>query len=143
MVWSAALVGFSMGYDVLTSGLGKSVVPQSMVVLYESAGFVPLLWAAILIGAPVGEEFFFRGFLLPGWQRSRLGTGGAVVLVAAAWAAIHVQYDLWGMSQIFLAGILLGYVRVKTGSVLLCILLHGLMNLIATIELVAFLSRGK
>jgi membrane protease YdiL (CAAX protease family) len=139
-VWSAAMAVFVIACSAVTMLSGKSIIYESMVRMYQSAVVLPVLWLAILVGAPVGEEIFFRGFVLHGLQRSRIGTAAAVMLVSAAWAGTHVQYDLWGMGEVFLTGIFLGYARVKTGSVLLCIFLHSLMNLIATVELVVFLS---
>jgi hypothetical protein len=50
------------------------------------------------------------------------------------WAAIHGQYDLYGMATIFALGVLLGTARVKTRSVLAPIALHALYNLISTVE---------
>jgi membrane protease YdiL (CAAX protease family) len=50
------------------------------------------------------------------------------------WAAIHLQYDAYGIGMIFVCGILLGYARMRTGSVLLCMVMHAFMNLVATIQ---------
>ena len=74
-----------------------------------------------------------------GIASSRLGTVPAVLITAAAWAAIHVQYDWLGVGSVFLGGILLGIARLKTRSVMLTMLLHSLQNLMATIEVAACL----
>jgi len=82
---------------------------------------------------------FFRGFLFRGWKESRLGNVGTIVITSTLWAVIHVQYDLFGIAMIFCFGLLLGTVRCKTGSVPLCMVLHAIMNLVATIEVEMFL----
>ena len=56
------------------------------------------------------------------------------MVISAAWAVIHVQYDWFGILQIFLTGLLFGWVRWRSGSTLLTFLLHGLMNAWATVE---------
>ena len=38
------------------------------------------------------------------------------------------------MGTVFCVGLFLGYVRLKTGSLPLCILMHMLANLVSTIE---------
>ena len=47
---------------------------------------------------------------------------------------MHVQYDAFTLTQIFLIGSLLGWLRWASGSTLLTILLHMLANLAATIQ---------
>ena len=134
--WLAATLALVAASDGLTLMLDRPLVPEFMSNIYQTAGFLPLFWLAIVIMAPVFEEVFFRGFMFAGLDGSRLGGLGAVVLTALAWAAIHLQYDLYGIATIFVLGLLLGAVRLKTGSVLLTIGLHATINLIASLELV-------
>jgi membrane protease YdiL (CAAX protease family) len=65
-----------------------------------------------------------------------LGGAGAIVLTALVWAVIHRQYDWYGVATVFAAGLLLGFARLRTNSIYSCLLMHALMNLIATIEVV-------
>ncbi len=141
--WGLALLAFAAAGDVVTTSLGRPLVPQVMVDFYRRAGIVPLFWLAVVVAGPIAEEFLFRGFLFAGLQHSRMGAPAAIAITALAWAGIHLQYDLYGMMSIFLGGLLLGFVRLKTGSLPLCILLHALMNLIATIQEVILLALGK
>lgn len=134
--WGLALLAVCAASDLITWWLGRPLVPEFVVEAYATAGFVPLLWLALLVAAPVSEELFFRGFLFAGLLHSPLGGWGAVGLTALAWAAIHQQYDLYGVGIVFVVGLLLGYARLRTGSVVLCLALHALMNLLATLELV-------
>jgi hypothetical protein len=105
-----------------------------MVQTYQTAGIPPLLWLAVVVAAPLGEETLFRGFLFKGILHSRLGGAGAIVLTALIWAVLHRQYDLFDMANVFAAGLLFGYARLLTNSIYPCLLMHALMNLIATIQ---------
>ena len=77
---------------------------------------------------PIGEEILFRGFLFRGWLQSPRDAWPVIVVTSLLWALIHVQYDWYVIGQIFAFGLLLGWMRWATGSTLLTILLHGLIN---------------
>jgi len=104
------------------------------------AGALPLLWAAVVVAAPIGEELVFRGFLHRGWASSRLGACGTVVLTSALWAALHQQYDWSGILAIFVMGLMFGWLRRRSGSTTLTIVLHALNNLAATLLLIVKLE---
>ena len=89
--WVLALAGFIFITDTLTYLLGRPIVPEFMVNVYETAHFTPLLYLALIVMAPVFEEVFIRGFLLAGIRHSPLGATGAVLLTALAWSGIHLQ----------------------------------------------------
>lgn len=86
-----------------------------------------LLALAVVVLAPLQEEIMFRGFLLPGFARN-WGAPIAIVVTSALWAGMHVQYDWFFMTQIFLIGILFGWLRLWSGSTLLVIILHAAVN---------------
>jgi membrane protease YdiL (CAAX protease family) len=132
--WGAALLVLIVISDGVTTLTRRPIVPEFMVDAYTSAGaFKIFLWLALLAGAPLTEEFLFRGFLFVGLARSKLGKWGTILVTSLSWALIHMQYDWFGITTVFLFGLFLGAARLRTGS-LLCVLLHGLMNLIATTE---------
>lgn len=132
--WLGAGLLFAAASDTVTWLLGRPIVPEFMDHAYRSAAFVPLLWFAVVVGAPLFEEFFFRGFALAGLRYSRLGAIGAVLLTALGWTALHTQYDLIDLSDLFLFGLLLGYARIRSGSLFVPIGMHALNNLWATVE---------
>jgi uncharacterized protein len=107
---------------------------------YNSAISPVLLGIAVVIFAPLFEEGFFRGFLFVGLQKSRLGAFGTIILTSAMWAALHIQYDLYGILSILVLGIVLGIVRFKTGSLWATLLLHALWNLAAIIGTVIYVN---
>ena len=137
-LWMLALIVFLIATDSLTVALGRPIVPQVMVDMYRNTSFVPVLWIALVLAAPLSEETLFRGFLFRGLSASRLGGIGTVFVTAALWAIIHTQYDMFGVAQVLASGILVGCARLKTGSLLLCMAMHAVANLVATMEIVIF-----
>ena len=59
-----------------------------------------------------------------------------IAFTALMWALVHVQYDWYVTGQVFVFGLLLGWMRWATGSTLLTIVLHGLINLEGMLETV-------
>jgi membrane protease YdiL (CAAX protease family) len=57
-----------------------------------------------------------------------------ICLTALLWALSHAQYNFYYIGQVFVFGLLLGWFRFQSGSTLLTIVLHGLMNLQAILE---------
>lgn len=135
---------------VLLCGLGLALVLASALVNNvlgipdDSSGFTveafrssvsPALFGiAVVIFAPAFEEAFFRGFLFVGLRQSRLGSVGTVIFTALIWAALHLQYDLYGMLTILILGIILGIVRLKTGTLWGPLVIHAFWNLLTFIS---------
>ncbi len=87
-----------------------------------------LLAIAVAIGAPLSEEFLFRGFLFPVLANSRIGLIGATLISNAAWTALHTSYSVFGLIDIFLIGLVLTWLLWRTGSLWVPIICHGLYN---------------
>jgi membrane protease YdiL (CAAX protease family) len=89
-----------------------------------------LLWSAAAISAGVCEETVFRGWLLA-ILHSRVGLGGtALVLTAAAiFGLAHTYQGITGVVLTAIAGILFCVLYVVTGSLLVPIVLHSLVDL--------------
>ena len=133
----AAVAVLIVAGDSLSALLGRAIVPQFQSDLYRSAsaaGSLPLLWLAIVVVTPIGEEMLFRGFLFRGWLRSPREVWPVIVVTSLIWAMLHVQYDWYVMSQEFTVGLLLGWLRWASGSTVLTMLLHGTVNIEAMIE---------
>lgn len=107
---------------------------------YESATWPAFLWIAIIFAAPVQEELLFRGFMWRGLAASRLGWLGASLVCSAVWTLLHVQYDWLEMLTIFLLGMILGWLRHRSGSIWLPVMVHSLNNLVATVAIVLSLN---
>ena len=100
---------------------------------YKTAVWPPLFWIAVVVFAPLFEEILFRGFLFVGLRKSMIGAAGTIIVTSLLWAALHAQYNVYGMVSIFILGILLGIVRLKTGSLWAPILFHALWNLVSIV----------
>jgi len=120
--------------DSTTYFLGRDVVPEFVAKAYESVAFKPLLWLGMCLFAPVFEELFFRGFLIPGWSQARFGTAGAILFSTAVWVAVHTQYGPYELSQVAILGLIFGAMRVNTGSVVPPMVCHMFSNVVATTE---------
>ena len=138
LVFGIAAMAALIAVGNLTSWLlGKNIVTPFQSDIYRTAsaaGWLPLLWLAVVVITPIGEETLFRGFLFRGWLRSPRDAWPVIVIVALIWALIHVQYDLYVIFWVFVSGVLLGWLRWAAGSTLLTILLHALINLEAMLE---------
>ena len=138
--WTLAVLVLVLCSDTLTAILGRPIVPEFMLHAYKTAHFTPLLWFAVIIAAPVGEEIIFRGFVFKGIQNSPIGSIGAILVSSLGWSALHIQYDLYGVGTIFVLGLLLGAARLKSNSIYVPILMHAIASLIATIEAATYVS---
>jgi membrane protease YdiL (CAAX protease family) len=85
---------------------------------------------AIGLGAGTGEELFFRGFLQTRLA-ARYGAAAAIVVTSLAFAFIHLN-AVQGCFA-FAAGLWLGWVAVRTGSIWPCIAAHVFSNSISTV----------
>lgn len=106
----------------------------------RAANAIPLMIAAVVIAAPVGEELVFRGFL---YRTLELKFGGttAIVVTALGWAVLHIQYSLVGMVAIFAGGLFFGAIRRYSGSLYVTILMHALWNGFALAGALLMLSK--
>ena len=134
---AAGLLVVIAAADTLTFALGKEMVPAFQIEWHRTAradGTLLWLWLAIIVAAPVGEELLFRGFLFRGFIQEPRDAVPGILVIALIWSILHVQYDWFGATQVFAIGTLFGFVRWRTGSTTLAILLHMLLNLESVVE---------
>jgi membrane protease YdiL (CAAX protease family) len=132
-----ALVVLVAAWDLLSRALGREITPGFMGDVLKSAQAEGALWVLVIafcVAAPVSEELLARGFLYRGWSESFLRPAGAIVLSSLAWTSLHLQYDWFFFGEVFSIGLLFGYLRYRTSSTWLTVLLHGLNNLAATVQ---------
>ncbi len=118
-------------------------VPQDTafaVETYQTSVWPVLFGIAIVVFAPAFEEAFFRGFLFAGLLPSRLGAIGTIVFTALAWAVLHIQYDYYGMATILVLGVVLGIVRLKTGSLWASFIMHSFWNFLALVATILYVN---
>jgi membrane protease YdiL (CAAX protease family) len=86
------------------------------------------IWGGILrvvILAPIVEELIFRGVIFSGFQRI-YPAFWAIFFSALLFGLFHL--NPWQLGPTFLLGLLLGFVRLRTGSLLAAIFTHALHN---------------
>jgi hypothetical protein len=135
----AATVAMIVAGNVLSWLLGRNLVTPFQTDIYitaSTAGWLLWLLIAVVILTPIGEEVLFRGFLFRGWLRAPRDAWPVIVATSLLWAIIHLQYDWYVIAQIFVFGLLLGWLRWASGSTILTILLHALINAEGMLETV-------
>jgi len=136
MLWMVLGTGWMYGQDYLMELFNIVKIPEAMLNIHYPDEFSKwLLVLGVGVMAPILEEVIFRGFLLKEFSFTFLGMTGAIFLTSAIWAVIHSQYDPVYLLIIFMTGLLFGYARVKSGTLLVPIVLHILFNVSAAIEL--------
>ena len=104
--------------------LGQIMQPET------TLGYV-FLFLAVVIVAPIGEEIVFRGFLQKFLEDHWRDTTRAVLVTSLFFAMIHFN-PFWTI-QIYLLGVVLGFLSWKTKSVIPSIMLHSINNGVAYI----------
>jgi membrane protease YdiL (CAAX protease family) len=93
------------------------------------AHIMALRVVAIGLLGPLAEEVLMRGMVLHLLRRTLLGAGGAIVIAALAWAAMHYSYGIGTVALIAADGVILGLARYRSGSLWVPISMHMLGNL--------------
>lgn len=88
---------------------------------------VPLLGLGVVVVAPLVEEALFRGVLLHRLA-ARRGPRWALVASALVFAVLH-----WNVPAMFVFGLFLGVLYLRTGSLAACMLVHAFNNLVPTL----------
>lgn len=86
------------------------------------------VWGGILrivIIAPIVEELIFRGVIMAGFSRIYHPVF-AILFSALLFALFHL--NPWQFPAAFALGLILGWIRIRTGSVLACITGHAIHN---------------
>ena len=83
---------------------------------------------AIAIGAPLSEELLFRGYLLSSATATRIPFWPAALIVNVGWTALHIQYSIVGLIEVFIIGLYLSWLMQRTGSLRVPLFCHALYN---------------
>ncbi len=140
--WFLVLLVLLVFESYLIELFGADEIPSFMMnIEFQTVGSIWLLIFAVSIAAPLLEEIVFRGFLLKGFSDTFMGTYGAIVVTSLLWATIHLQYEFAYVFVIFIVGLVFGYARVKTNSILTPMMMHFFMNIVASLGL--FMEKGN
>jgi membrane protease YdiL (CAAX protease family) len=133
---AVGLILLVVAWETMSRALGREATPGFMADLLKSGrdkGAAMLLLIAFAVAAPMSEEVLARGFLYRGWSASFLRVPGAIVLSSLVWTVVHLQYDFYFLAEVFTIGLWFGYMRYRSSSLWLTIVLHALNNLTAVV----------
>ena len=105
-----------------------SAAAEAARTLHEESGKAPLILfaAMVMVGAPVVEELFFRGLVFGALRKRGLGAVLTILLTALLFSVVH--FEPMRLLVLLPSGLVLGWVRWKTGSTGASMLSHGLIN---------------
>ena len=111
---------------------------QEVITMFEDASdtSIALLAFSVAILTPFAEELLFRGFIL-GMLMKRYENTTAIVISSLIFAIAHEPI---AMGLAFGGGLLYGWVRVRTGSVIPGMMAHAIWNGFITIVVVFVLA---
>lgn len=135
-------VGLALG--LLLEVLGREIptVQQGLRDAARDPQTAPLLVASALLVAPVCEELFFRGMVLPALAK-RVGVAGGVVLSAVIFGVVHLNQaeDALGavllLARLVPLGLLFAWLYLRRGTLLVPILVHSVFNAASVVLLLA------
>lgn len=131
-VWLLGLLALLV-WAGLTELLGIDLlkIPEPPAELVDYSG-IRLAFPLLIVGlfGPFCEEVFFRGFALPAFA-SRYGMAGGILISAALFSVFH--FSIGSFVPIFIFGIVLAWLYVRTGSIYPSILAHATQNVVATL----------
>ncbi len=91
---------------------------------------IAFLFLSVAIVTPIAEELFFRGYVLDAINRKH-GDWTAIIWSAMLFGLVHI--DPFTMGQAFMGGIIYGWIRMRTGSLLPSIACHMMWNMLALV----------
>ena len=92
-------------------------------------GFMLVMLSTAFVPA-ITEEFAYRGIVMG--LLKPFGEGFSVIASAAAFGMLHGNFNQIPFA--FLVGLVLGYVRMKTGSLVVCMAIHFVNNAVAVVS---------
>lgn len=118
------------------NGLLNFLTPKEQLESFSEASQVLYaypLWQAILANSllvPIAEEVVFRGLMFSRLQKAMPNVAVALI-TSLLFGLVHGQL-IW-MLFAFVVGLVLSFVRIKTGSILPTIIMHVMINTYATL----------
>jgi membrane protease YdiL (CAAX protease family) len=124
-------------YNVIVNLLGlDALLPDQQLPseLFDEVWVIPIMGAAIVFGAPIGEELFFRAFLYGG-LRARWAVPVPALTTGILFAIAHGQFGL--IVPFMLIGAILAVMYERTGSIWMSMALHFCFNLVSFLILLS------
>jgi membrane protease YdiL (CAAX protease family) len=147
ITWSDVPLGILGGFVSLLLAAGVGAITRHFFGSFNSAaGEVAgtltghRLWLAIFavliaFGAPVVEELAFRGMLFSALLKRGVSARRTTVLVAITFAIFHFEWIR--LPLLLVIGLVLGYLRERTGRVGASVVAHSVNNIIGALSLLS------
>lgn len=134
LVWAAGIFTFLKPFDefIKTNLFGwipeKFILAGDFTVLAKPQLLISFLLVFLVVGifAPIVEEIYFRGFLLPRME----WMGRAAPIVNALLFSLYHFWSPWQMITRFIAIVPFCYVAYKTKNIKIAIIVHCLLNIL-------------
>lgn len=140
LTWSDVRTGVVGGLIALAVAAMVAVVLMRFVGTFDSAageaaarllqdgdrGAIVVFSLMILIGAPIVEEIAFRGLAFGAVRKRGLGAGWAIVISAVLFSLMHIEPTR--IPLLLGIGLVLGWVRARTGSTGSAMIAHAVVN---------------
>jgi uncharacterized protein len=119
----------------VTSKLQSVKVPDYMGAMLPSSDRETVLYGAVAISAGITEEILYRGFLTHVLVTSfpSIGIWLSVMIAAFLFGLGHLYQGASGMLRTFVLGLIMSLIYLATGTLLLCIIIHILIDLAGTV----------
>lgn len=106
----------------------SSAAGEAAAELQESSGRLAIMVFAlmVMVGAPVVEELFFRGLFFSALRKRGVGAVLTIIITGVVFAGFH--FEPTRFLVLLPTGILLGWVRWRTGSTGAAMVAHGVVN---------------
>ena len=141
LLWCAITAAVVVCMELYELAIGESTTRDNVITMFKTAGYLPLLWLAVVVLAPVAEEISFRGFVFKGFNEA-MGPVLTVVLLSFIFAILHFQHSLIGKALVFVMGVLFCVARIRTGSVYVPIAMHMVTNLVGMLHIWYWFAHG-
>ena len=136
-VFQIDLAQYTPGPDGQSPSSGSAgLVKEAMFDMANEPLLFWLAFPAVSIGAPLAEEFVFRGQLFAALARTRAGFSGATLITSALWSLMHMTEPWFAVGVIFMMGLALGALLSRFGSLWVTMACHAMWN--GTYSLVIF-----
>lgn len=126
----------AIGFSVISDELGRLIsliVPTpdyiidiDNILMPDNALGLFMMIIVLTVVAPIGEELLFRGFLQKFLEDHWKDVTRAVLVTSLFFALIHLN-PYWAI-QIYILGVVLGYVAWRTQSIYPSLVFHGIIN---------------
>jgi membrane protease YdiL (CAAX protease family) len=132
-IFVIGMAGATVAAWVITTVHGDFTSTAAAAASHQHGAVLVVFALSTVLVAPVCEEVAFRGLLFTALHKRGLADRAVVVISAAVFAAYHLEPTRFLL--LFVLGLALGEVRLRTGSTSAAMITHALVNLLPAITM--------